>query len=458
MYRKTFTLTDAHIKERFPIFILFLECPDSECDITHDPMKSHITFKNLSGPLSLLRWSITQTTYGREGLPPEIQAKYYGDVKGYWVKSNQSDDQESESSSNEADDEKDDDDDDRDNNGNDNNNNKDVNNNNNSINGEEEEKEDDNLLKINPPEKKRQRRNSFPKSSSDPLLPERLEEYLMGPIYTKSGYSSDPSDSTSPSIPLKKKQDDSFKFTSLNIPSPPRTTTSVVKPILIRPSKDELDNATKRNVDKDNDIKDFPDIIKYASIPMAPHSINKSDLIGIRVLSQIDNKYIIASTTLGRVYAFDQHAVHERIRLERLEDVVLGRNKESRGLGQKLGSWRWEVSEEDCSRITKYLPHIISWGFDITMERSQAEKPVVVCYKVPVVVKTPLNLSDLIEFARVLEAACGAELTVPPAVRRLLALRACRSAIKFGTSLSLDECSELMRLLSECRTPFQCAQ
>lgn len=430
MYRKSFTLMDAQIRERFPIFILFLECPESECDITHDPMKSFIQFKNLSKPLSLLRWSITQSTYGREGLPPEIQLKYYGDVKGYWINYNSNDNKEEEENKVDK------------------GINEDINEDNNEdnlINIKNELNNNDNIDDIKPSPPKKRRAFSLCKSGSDPLFAERVKEYLMSPIYTQSGYSSDPSDSTSPTTLPYIKPEPPFKR--------PQSGT-LTKPTTTHPIKIDIPKESK-SINNDTHL---PEIIKAASIPTSPNPITKGDLTGIRVLSQIDNKYILAVTSLGRVYAFDQHAVHERIRLERLEDVVLGRNKGSRGLGQKLGSWRWSVSEEDCSRITKYLPQIISWGFDISVERTAAERPVVVCYKVPVVIQVPLGLEDIVEFARVLEDACGAESTVPPAIRRILALRACRSAIKFGTGLSLDECEELMRLLSECRTPFQCAQ
>lgn len=474
MYRKSFTLTDAHIRERFPIFILFLECPDTECDITHDPMKSFIQFKNLSGPLSSLRWGITQSTYGREGLPPEIQLQYYGDVKGYWIENSATkkpnepqESSSSPSSPDEADDEKED---------NNNNNNEEEEgrepfeekNKDNARTCEDKEEED----RMNPPEKKRRRAFSMFKSSSGPLFAERVKEYLMSPVYSQSGYSSDPSDSTSSStsIPL----DYNPKFTQN--PNPNSVITVLVhscpykrsssnpiqlpKPIHKENNPNKKDNPTNTINENDisNDNNTCPEILSFTAIPTAPHTLSKSDLIGIRVLSQVDLKYILAATTSGRVYAFDQHAVHERIRLERLEDVVLGRGGAPRGLGQKLGSWRWEVSEEDWSRVSKYLPRLVAWGFDAAAERTAAGRPVVVCYRVPVVVQTALGLEDVVEFVRALEEACGAESIVPPAVRRLLALRACRSAIKFGTGLSMEECEELMRLLGECRTPFQCAQ
>jgi DNA mismatch repair ATPase MutL len=45
----------------------------------------------------------------------------------------------------------------------------------------------------------------------------------------------------------------------------------------------------------------------------------------------------------------------------------------------------------------------------------------------------------------------------PPAVTRALHSKACRGAVMFGDPLSLPECARLLRLLTTCRLPFQCA-
>ena len=50
-----------------------------------------------------------------------------------------------------------------------------------------------------------------------------------------------------------------------------------------------------------------------------------------------------------------------------------------------------------------------------------------------------------------------ATLIRPPAVNRILASRACRSALKFGDKVSTPECANLLAKLACTHFPFQCA-
>jgi DNA mismatch repair ATPase MutL len=45
----------------------------------------------------------------------------------------------------------------------------------------------------------------------------------------------------------------------------------------------------------------------------------------------------------------------------------------------------------------------------------------------------------------------------PPAVDRILMSRACRSAVKFGDALSMEQMRAIVSRLAACRFPFQCA-
>ena len=45
----------------------------------------------------------------------------------------------------------------------------------------------------------------------------------------------------------------------------------------------------------------------------------------------------------------------------------------------------------------------------------------------------------------------------PPAINRILASRACRSALKFGDKVSTEECAVLLEKLAGTNFPFQCA-
>ena len=66
-----------------------------------------------------------------------------------------------------------------------------------------------------------------------------------------------------------------------------------------------------------------------------------------------------------------------------------------------------------------------------------------------------LALVDFIQIERQRLHARARQL--PAAVRKIIALKACHGAIRFGDELTVRESAALLRSLSACRLPFQCA-
>ena len=75
--------------------------------------------------------------------------------------------------------------------------------------------------------------------------------------------------------------------------------------------------------------------------------------------------------------------------------------------------------------------------------------------------KEALTSGDLLEFVRAMvseiQAPTPRSLQKPPCISRIAASMACRTAIKFGQSLTSDQCTELMTNLAQTQLPFQCA-
>ena len=79
-------------------------------------------------------------------------------------------------------------------------------------------------------------------------------------------------------------------------------------------------------------------------------------------------------------------------------------------------------------------------------------------YSVPCLLdKYSLTVDDLKEFIFQLERSGGSNEIKPKAINRILSSKACRGAVKFGDSLSVNECAQLICQLSDCQLPFQCA-
>ncbi|KAG7309589.1 hypothetical protein JYU34_004053 [Plutella xylostella] len=69
--------------------------------------------------------------------------------------------------------------------------------------------------------------------------------------------------------------------------------------------------------------------------------------------------------------------------------------------------------------------------------------------------KSAKNL--ILEEIEAIKSQKGSICLYPKSIMNLVFSEACRYAIKFGDKLSHAECTKLLRDLSECKTPFQCA-
>jgi DNA mismatch repair protein MLH3 len=76
--------------------------------------------------------------------------------------------------------------------------------------------------------------------------------------------------------------------------------------------------------------------------------------------------------------------------------------------------------------------------------------------RLPCICGVPLTVDSLREYLRLLGDTAGAG-GPPPHVDRVLASKACRSAVMFGDALGPAECEALLVRLAACAVPFQCA-
>jgi DNA mismatch repair ATPase MutL len=184
----------------------------------------------------------------------------------------------------------------------------------------------------------------------------------------------------------------------------------------------------------------------------------------------------------------DQHAVHERIRLEALERHVIDDLTSGAGAGMSAGiaggsvrdgshggaqilqrrslpgAWVMEVTAAGADLITRHLLHLETWGFAAQVHRpgnAQTGLVRVSVTQAPLVCGVQLSRQDLLDtvqqFASFGTDSAPLGQVIPPAVAHVLKYKACHGAVRFGDELSLGTCKEFVRLLAECRLPFQCA-
>ncbi|XP_048830042.1 DNA mismatch repair protein Mlh3 [Brienomyrus brachyistius] len=183
-----------------------------------------------------------------------------------------------------------------------------------------------------------------------------------------------------------------------------------------------------------------------------------------------------SSETSGNLLVLvDQHAAHERVRLESLTADSYEDDPEFLGQKQLRSSnvsppLEIVVTEEEL-RLLRSCPQFLR-GLGLEMKFVETEEPRVLVGKVPVcfvereaselrhgrhTVTRDIVLEYIQEQLELLRSAGRVRGTLPLTVLKVLASQACHGAVKFNASLSREECCSLIGSLSTCKLPFQCA-
>ncbi|XP_057639164.1 DNA mismatch repair protein Mlh3 isoform X2 [Chionomys nivalis] len=217
-----------------------------------------------------------------------------------------------------------------------------------------------------------------------------------------------------------------------------------------------------------------------------PYRFTKEMIHSMQVLQQVDNKFIacLMSTKVEEsgkaggnlLVLVDQHAAHERVRLEQLiTDSYEKQPPQSSGRKKLLSSTiipplAITVSEEQRRLLRSYHKYLEDLGLELIFP--DASDPLILVGKVPLCFvereaselrrgRSPVTKSIVEEFIReqveLIQTTGGIQGTLPLTVQKVLASQACHGAIKFNDCLSLEESSHLIEALSLCQLPFQCA-
>uniref|UniRef100_A0A7S2RKY4 MutL C-terminal dimerisation domain-containing protein n=1 Tax=Mucochytrium quahogii TaxID=96639 RepID=A0A7S2RKY4_9STRA len=183
--------------------------------------------------------------------------------------------------------------------------------------------------------------------------------------------------------------------------------------------------------------------------------LNKTDLRDVKVIAQVGNKFIFTKLN-KKLICFDQHAAHERIRLEQFEDDIKQRRSifQIKRLEQPVVIHLTAKVRNELTLLDQYRNYLKHWGFTYKVNVDGE----LTLSTMPLVFETSLRGEPFMEMLDFILNSPGCQShTIPPPIRRVIVSKACRGAIKFGDPLSLQECHTLIQDLSRCRLPFQCA-
>lgn len=193
-------------------------------------------------------------------------------------------------------------------------------------------------------------------------------------------------------------------------------------------------------------------------------TVSKGELRRLRAIGQIERRFIAARAVRPggggtRLILVDQHAADERVQLERLQAAtVLPSGLPVPGAIVRRAlrpPTSLHVAQHEWLLLDRFLARLAAWGW--TLELIGGVEEHIVLHSVPTVHGVGLSWAGAVEYLHVLEESAGGSTQPPPAVTRLLASKACRSAVMFGDVLSRADSQAVLCALAECKLPFQCA-
>ncbi|HOE68091.1 MAG TPA: DNA mismatch repair endonuclease MutL [Candidatus Omnitrophota bacterium] len=198
-----------------------------------------------------------------------------------------------------------------------------------------------------------------------------------------------------------------------------------------------------------------PESLKVAEAPAGdfrpvvdfPIPIGKSVSV-TKIFGQVHYTYVLAETTEGYVLV-DQHAAHERVMFETLLANFHSRNPASQGL---LIEETFDVHPRQVELMKKNLGLLNRIGFAVELfgERS------FVVRAVPAILKNENPVTVLKEFIDEKETG-KVQTRLKGAEEDVAAIIACkRRSVKASDPLTVPAMQELLKLLGECKNPFNC--
>eukprot|EP00002_Diphylleia_rotans_P035212 TRINITY_DN7663_c0_g1_i11.p1 TRINITY_DN7663_c0_g1~~TRINITY_DN7663_c0_g1_i11.p1 ORF type:complete len:682 (+),score=85.78 TRINITY_DN7663_c0_g1_i11:562-2607(+) len=196
--------------------------------------------------------------------------------------------------------------------------------------------------------------------------------------------------------------------------------------------------------------------------------ISREQLSKMKVVAQVDKKFIVTSIS-DELFVLDQHAVHERICLERLQADCYDINSD----GAKIKSTidlappkPLSITLQERNLIQSYEKQFKAWGFrlhfpEINFLGQGDDTPVSVWSLPSILAECQESAKDVLRILRnylcQLQSAGGASTSIPLDITRKLNQKACKGAIRFGDALTIEQCETLLKQLINCKCPFQCA-
>ncbi|KXS94680.1 hypothetical protein AC578_10082 [Pseudocercospora eumusae] len=194
-------------------------------------------------------------------------------------------------------------------------------------------------------------------------------------------------------------------------------------------------------------------------------TITKPDFARMRIIGQFNLGFILAVRPAAGpgdeddLFIIDQHAADEKYNYERLQrTVTLQSQRLVRPKPLELTAIQEEIVLSNCDALKAN-------GFEIETSSTiqDSDEPAITggrcrLLTLPMSKEKTFDLSDLEELLHLLSEhpAGSSEIPRPRKVQRMLAMRACRSSIMVGKTLTMAQMGKVVRHMGEMEKPWNC--
>ncbi|KAI9718552.1 MAG: hypothetical protein M1812_004003 [Candelaria pacifica] len=203
-------------------------------------------------------------------------------------------------------------------------------------------------------------------------------------------------------------------------------------------------------------------------------TVSKEDFARMRIVGQFNLGFILAtrpshpSTSTGptsqdELFIIDQHASDEKYNFERLQQTTIVQNQ------RLVHPHPLSLTAIEEETLLNNLPTLTSNGFLISINQDPSTSTGQRCklLSLPMSKEIIFNLLDLEELLSILAdsegssttsttTTAGKEIPRPSKVRKMFAMRACRSSIMIGKSLTTRQMQNIITHMGQIDKPWNC--
>jgi DNA mismatch repair protein PMS2 len=192
-------------------------------------------------------------------------------------------------------------------------------------------------------------------------------------------------------------------------------------------------------------------------------TISKSDFSQMKIIGQFNLGFILASRssapqsdlgpqTADDLFIIDQHASDEKYNFERLQATTIVQSQ------RLVYPKTLDLTAMEEEIVIENLSALETNGFVVSVDQS-GESPIgqrCQLVSLPLSRETAFSLTDLDELLALLSEAPPGTIPRPSKVRKMFAMRACRSSIMIGRTLTHKQMGKVVQHLGELDKPWNC--